>query len=130
MGNIEKKVVGAEELTIYTVHGDISGADVKNVIWDFYEKGPVTKNVLWDVSQAVLHDLSAEDVQQIAHVPRKSLDLREGGKTAIVAPDDLAYGLSRMYQTSSHTEELPFQMQVFRDAEKALAWLSDYNPDD
>lgn len=130
MGTIERKVISDESLTIYTTQGNISRDEVKDAVRDFYEKGPITKNVLWDVSHAVLKELSAEDVQQIAHVPRKSLDLRAGGKTAIVAPDDLAYGLSRMYQTSSHSEELPFQLQVFRNAENAMAWFNDSSPED
>ena len=129
MGTIEREVVNDEGLTIYTAQGSLSREEVINTIRNFYEKGPVTRNVLWDVSQAALHDLSAEDVQQIAHVPRKSLDLRAGGKTAIVAPDDLAYGLSRMYQTSSRTESLPFHLQVFRDADTARSWLVEKDPE-
>jgi hypothetical protein len=125
MGKVDKQLIKDENLTIYAAHGSISGDDVKNAIRAFYEQGPVTKNVLWDVSLAVLQELSSEDVRQIAHVPRKSLDLRKGGKTAIVAPGDLAYGLSRVYQTSSGAEGLPFKLQVFRDAEKARAWLAE-----
>ena len=130
MGIIERKMVSDASLPMYITHGTVSGEDVKNTIRDFYEKGPITRNVLWDLSQAVLNDLSAEDVHQITNVPRKSLDLREGGKTAIVAPGDLAYGLSRMYQTSSRLEGLPFQLQIFRDADTARAWLEDTDPEE
>ena len=125
MENIERRTDENAQLTIYTAKGSISGEEVKKAIKDFYEHGPVTRNVLWDVSLAVLVDLSAEDVRQIAHVPRQSLELRQDGKTAIVAPSDLAYGLSRMYQTSSQPEALPFEVQVFRDSEAAHKWLAE-----
>lgn len=124
MGTIEKKLIREENLTIYSVQGAISGVDVKNAITEFYDHGPVTKYVLWDVSQADLENISAEDVQQIGSVPRKSLEPRKGGKTAIVAPDDLAFGLSRMYQNTSLSEPLPFETQVFRDLETARNWLA------
>ena len=78
-----------------------------------------------DVSQAVLIDISAKDVSQIAHVPRQSLELRQDGKTVIIAPSDLAFGLSRMYQTSTQPEPLPFEVQVFRDSEAAHKWLAE-----
>ena len=119
MENIEKRTDENAQLTIYSANGNISGEEVKKAIEDFYEHGPITRNVLWDVSKAVLVDLSAEDVRQIAHVPRQSLELRQDGKTAIVAPSDLAFGLSRMYQTSSQLVALPFEVQVFRDSETA-----------
>ena len=124
MENIEKNVDKNGQLTIYTAKGSISGEEVKNAIRGFYEHGPITRNVLWDVSLAVLNDLSAEDVRQIAHVPRQSLELRKDGKTAIVAPSDLAFGLSRMYQINSQPEPLPFEVKIFRDSEAAHNWLA------
>jgi hypothetical protein len=125
MGNIERRTDENAQLTIYTAKGNISGEEVRAAIGDFYEHGPITRNVLWDVSQAILNDLSAEDVRQIAHVPRQSLELRKDGKTAIVAPSDLAFGLSRMYQISSQPESLPFEVKIFRDSEAAHNWLAE-----
>jgi hypothetical protein len=125
MGNIERRTDENAQLTIYTAKGNISGEEVRVAIGDFYEHGPITRNVLWDVSQAVLNDMSAEDIRQIAHVPRQSLELRKDGKTAIVAPSDLAFGLSRMYQISSQPEPLSFEVQVFRDSEAAHKWLAE-----
>ena len=128
MENIERRTDENAQLTIYTAKGSISGEEVKKAIRGFYEHGPITRHVLWDLSLAVLVDLSAEDVRQIAHVPRQSLELRQDGKTAIVAPSDLAFGLSRMYQTSSQPEALPFKVQVFRDSEAAHTWLKEITP--
>lgn len=128
MEGIEKSVSMEESLTVYTARGTISGEEVKDVIMDFYEHGPITRNVLWDLTLAVLTGLSTEDIRSISHVPRKSLELREGGKTAIVAPDDLAFGLSRMYQSNPLPEDLPFEIQVFRESEAAHQWLAENTP--
>ena len=125
MENIERSTDENAQLTIYIAKGSLSAEEVREVIRDFYEHGPISRNVLWDLSQAVLIDISAEDVRQIAHVPRQSLELRKGGKTAIVAPSDLAFGLSRMYQTSTQPKPLPFEVQVFRDSEAAHKWLAE-----
>jgi hypothetical protein len=125
MEGIEKSVNREAGLTVYTVQGTVSGEEIKNAVRDFYKHGPITRNVLWDLTQAVLTDLSAEDIRSISHVPRKSLELREGGKTAIIAPSDLAFGLGRMYQSSSPPEDLPFEIQVFRETEAAQQWLAE-----
>lgn len=125
MEKIERKILNDGELTVFTAQGNVSGEVIRRVIWDFYEQGPVTKNVLWDFTHAEVAELSAEDVTQIAHVPRRSVKLRTGGKTAIVAPSDLAYGLGRMYQTSSQLDGLPFEQQVFREADEAYRWLAE-----
>ena len=128
MGNVEKEIIRGENLTVYTAHGEIAREDVKNAISDFYTYGPVTKNVMWDLTHAQLGDISSEDVKQIATVPRQSLEPRTEGKTAIVAPDDLAFGLSRMYQNASMTEALPFQIKIFREYEEARQWLTEDSP--
>lgn len=43
-------------------------------------------------------------------------------KIAVVAPDDLSYGLSRMYDM--HSAALPGEYVVFKSSEKALSWLN------
>ena len=128
MEGIEKNINMKAGLTVYTAKGTISGQEVKSAIKDFYEHGPITSNVLWDLTLAVLTDISSEDIRSISHVPRKSLELRKDGKTAIVAPDDLAYGLSRMYQSSPPPDNLPFEIQVFRETEEAHQWLVGNTP--
>lgn len=127
MGSIERNNNIEAGLTIYTALGNVTGEDIKEAIWDFYQKGPVTLDVLWDITRAELSELKREDIQGISQVPRKSLELRKGGKTAIVAPPDIAYGLSRMYQSSSEADKLPFTVKVFRDSQKARQWLAEIN---
>jgi hypothetical protein len=44
------------------------------------------------------------------------------GRTAVVAPTDLAFGLARMTQV--FMEEGPAEVRVFHSEEDALAWLA------
>jgi len=127
MGKIAKEIHEQTGLTVYTALGSVTGGEIQNAIRDFYEHGPVTRNVLWDISFAELVELTADDVRAISRLPRQSLEKRAGGKTAIVAAKDLAYGLSRMYQSSSQREELPFEVKVFMDPGRARKWLEEKN---
>ncbi|RJP80875.1 MAG: hypothetical protein C4522_06625 [Desulfobacteraceae bacterium] len=42
-------------------------------------------------------------------------------KTALIVDSDLAYGISRIYQALS--EELPFEIEIFRDDQQAREWV-------
>ncbi len=42
-------------------------------------------------------------------------------KVAVVAPEDISFGLARMYETFSG--DVPWEFVVFRAADAALAWL-------
>jgi hypothetical protein len=43
-------------------------------------------------------------------------------RVAIVAPDDLAFGVSKMY--AGHMGSSPWTIEVFRGKDLALAWLA------
>jgi len=124
MGQIKKKIDHEKNLTVYTVEGKVLGEEYEMTIRDFYEQGPITKNVLWDLSDAQLGHLESTDVLNISQTPRPFLSVREGGKTAIVAPADLAFGLARMYEANSTNEKSPFATSIFRAGDEALRWLS------
>jgi hypothetical protein len=75
--------------------------------------------MLWDLSRAGL--AQSFDVQSVtSFILRCRPNLP--GRTAVVAPDDVTYGLSRMGQV--YLEDLPLEFQVFRNREDALSWLT------
>ena len=84
-----------------------------------------TKNVLWDLTMAELEHLLPKDVQSIGKTPRKFTEERKGGRTAIVAPSDLAFGLARMYEFTADPAEVPVTIQVFRSVQEADQWLQE-----
>ncbi|GAB4335996.1 MAG: hypothetical protein Kow0089_05970 [Desulfobulbaceae bacterium] len=123
MGVIEKTIEKDGELTVFVAVGEVSADEIGRAIRKFYSEGPVTRNVLWDLSRARVEDITRDDIRRIIGAPEKSHEGRRGGRTAIVAPDDLAFGLSRMYQASLGEAFLVFQLRVFRETAAARRWL-------
>ena len=74
-----------------------------------------------DLSNAVLAEISREDLAQMIEVLVARGD-RRGARVAMVAPDDLAFGLSRMI-SSMADEPLPQERRVVRTFQEALNWL-------
>lgn len=124
MGKIEKRFDEEKSLTVFTVSGEVSADEFSQAIQEFYEKGPVTKKVLFDLTDSILDNLRSEEVLNISRTPRHIPEQRVGGKTAIVAPSDLAFGLARMYEFSSDPADIPFVIKVFRTMEEAKKWLA------
>jgi hypothetical protein len=46
-----------------------------------------------------------------------------GMRTAIVAPTDLLYGFSRMYQSLAELRKSPLTIEIFRNEKEAREWL-------
>jgi hypothetical protein len=80
-------------------------------------------NGLWDLTHADASKVTADDIQAMVRHMRQNIQRRGSGyRVAIVAPDDLAFGLSRMYETQ--TANLDREIRVVRDEATAEAWLA------
>lgn len=123
MGTIEKHVYPEKSLTVLSVKGAVSADEFSRIIREFYDEGPLTVKVLCDLTDSALDHLRSEEVVGISRTPRYMPESRIRGKTAIVAPSDLAFGLARMYAFSSDPMDVPFVVRVFRDMEEARKWL-------
>ncbi len=79
-------------------------------------------NGLADLSSVERLDVSPHALEQCIqmYAPVDALGIRT--RLAIVAPTDLSYGLSRMYEML-RGDEGPEEVQVFRDAMQARIWL-------
>jgi hypothetical protein len=65
-----------------------------------------------------------ERVGDVVSAAAKLDEVRRTSRSAIVAPDDLAFGLGRMYQTRREMEPgSTTEVGVFRTSEEALAFL-------
>lgn len=87
--------------------------------------GKVHRKRLWDMSCG--YDLSEEELQTAAMTSRDT-EMPENSKVAVVAPDDLSFGITRMYSVHRNDTLSRSQHQVFRGREEAIAWLNE--PDD
>jgi hypothetical protein len=124
MGPIIKSVDHESDITIHTVSGPTTSHELLDAIRAFYDGKP-TRLSLWDMSEASLAETTTEDIKAVIQGGLPLIRGREGGKTAIVAPEDLAYGLARMYQAFTELEAVPFAHMVFRSKQEALDWLKE-----
>ena len=122
MKHVGKRYEVASDLTIFTVIGPVTHSEIKEAIDEFYE-GVASKNVLWNLAGGNFELISDTDIQDLSKIPKAQFMARKGGKTAIVADKDLAYGMARAYEARTHIDSLPFDTKVFRTIEDAYQWL-------
>ena len=123
---ITATVESSRNLTRLVVAGVVSAAEMRRAIEQFWESPALTRDVIWDYSEASLTKLSVGELRDLVPVGKRyghRLAERRGGKTAIVAPGDLAYGMMRVSETLSGMSEYTFEIRVFRSMEEADAWL-------
>lgn len=119
---IRTKFDKSSNLTVEICIGKIDIVEVSEKIKEFYESGP-TMNVLWDLSEADTSGIETGDVKAIADLTVSQAHSRKGGKTAIVSPKAIAFGLSRMFQSFAEMAEHQAQVQIFRSLDEAKRWI-------
>ena len=110
------------DLTVHVCRGKISLGEIIDEIKSFYDKEP-TQNNLWDLTEADISELSSSEIKAIANFAKGYNPSRVGGKTAFVSPQDVAFGLSRMYGTFADLAEQEVDLMVFRSLEDAMKWI-------
>jgi hypothetical protein len=123
MGNIHIISDATKNHTKFTVEGSITITDVLNAIKNFYEGDTVTKNVLWDLTNGKAKDIRSSELENIVTLRKGFAHLRNGGKTAILAPADIEFGMSRMVELMTHFKEETIETRVFRTMEDSYHWL-------
>ena len=106
-----------------TVSGILTCEEIIHALEDFFKHG-CTPDLLWDFTDAHPSGITQSEMEQIIIVAKSYAHLRKNGRTALVVNRDLSFGLSRMYETLSEVKEHPIHHRVFRDMDKALAWLT------
>ncbi|MBI5062584.1 MAG: hypothetical protein HZB87_03705 [Desulfatitalea sp.] len=79
--------------------------------------------VLWDLSEANASRMTSNDIRRIAG--QNKARLKKTGvpyKVAFLAPRDIEYGLSRMYEMFADASLV--ENRVFRTLEEARRWLT------
>ena len=88
------------------------------VIIDYLSENNLYERRLWDLNPCGLN-LNINQLQEIALYGKSKF--RKPSKLAIVASDDLTYGLSRVFEV--HREEELVKTKVFRAEQEARTWL-------
>ena len=90
-----------------------------------FEKGMAE---LSDVRAVTNFNLSPSAIDDLVSADRQKHPKLEGYRLALVVPDDLGYGLARMYGIRT---ELNVSVGIFRDMNEATAWLGiNYSPEE
>jgi hypothetical protein len=107
------------------VSGKLSVADIKTAMQDIQHHPEFKKGMhaIWDLSQADVRDISSHDIKDLIREIQKAIDLRGSDfKIAIIAPEDLSYGLSKVFE--GYGMELPIFIRVMRSHDEANAWIN------
>ena len=67
-------------------------------------------------------DASTDEIKRVAELA-EDLITTTAKRVALLAPEDLSYGLARMYQAYRNTDKALPRFKVCRSREEALAWL-------
>lgn len=122
MAEIKTTLFHGYELAVFSVLGECDLNELSMGAEDFYAND-TTLNALWIFSHAVLPKVSHQETEAIVQQDAQRAKLRNGGKTAIVQPDDLGFGLTRAYESLSAIYNSPTQIRAFRTVEEACLWL-------
>ena len=125
MGNIHIHIDAAKDLTKLTATGHITITDVVNGIRTFYEGDNVTNNVLWDLTDCKAKEIQSSELENIVTLRNEFAHLRDGGKTAILAPADIEFGMARMVELMTQFKEELIETRVFRTMKDLNQWLSE-----
>ena len=119
---ILKKVDEGRDLTVMVVSGRVTARQIIEALVDYYD-GAFTQNLIWDYTAADLTAVANDDLRRISSVATGYAHLRKEGRTAIVMPEILGFGLGRMYEILSEIDDNPIQYRIFKSSEEALRWL-------
>ena len=124
---IEYRIDHARRLVLAEGHGKVTDEEVFRYQREVWSRADVAGyDELIDMSGArEIAEGPRERMRELAGLSAATDPPAGGSRFAIVAPQDLAYGIGRMYQ--SYRELNPRstkKVAVFRDREEALRWLS------
>jgi hypothetical protein len=121
MAAIKTTVSG--DVTVKKVIGALTVDEWLRDVDDFYLGHHVTKHLVLDLSRGSLVHLTHDDIRIITDRVRMHAPARPGGKTAIVAPTDLEYGICRMFDIFVEMADVPLDRQTFRTLKEAAKWI-------
>lgn len=110
------------DLTVFKIVGEMTFSEVSEQTRIFFENKP-SKLALWDFTLGTVAHLSSQEMREIAKQGAAFSTRIEGARGAILAPKDIDYGMSRVFQVFSEQEIFPLEVKIFRDIDAARKWL-------
>ena len=122
MAEIVKEIMDDKRVTVFKIKGRMNSDQIVEEITRFYENN-FTEHTLWDLTEADLKHITTNEVQKIANHSKEYGHLRKNGRTALVMPSSLAFGLGRMYDSITQVISHPVKHGVFRNFKDAISWI-------
>jgi hypothetical protein len=119
----EQRIDASQGIAFLTFHGEVTEEDVQvafMVSLSSLEMSPHLLRLV-DFTKVTEFNLGTGDAARAAKQVQHRADRLCKGKVAIVAPQDLVFGMSRVFMTL--TEDLDYPLAVFRTQAGALSWL-------
>jgi hypothetical protein len=113
-----------ERLVVFIHVGVVTDEEFLSFYKALYEENRFDKsfNALVDLRQTESTVRSAEALTEFAEfIHEQYTNITSRPKVAVVAPEDISFGLARMYEVFSG--DVPWEFLVFREVDSALAWL-------
>ncbi|WP_323766994.1 hypothetical protein [Antarctobacter sp.] len=119
------KVLPDANLVLTWFRGDVSTAEHIASFKD-YARHPLfdgRQHVLLDMADCTLETTYFEDMQRLAYQLKGYYSVRDlSSMTSVFAPGDVAFGMSRMYQSITEGQS-PWAFGVFRTRAEAMDFL-------
>lgn len=119
------KVLPEANLVLSWFRGDVSTAQ-HIASFQAYAADPLfdgRQHVLIDLADCTLESSYFDDMQRLAYQMKNYYTVRDlSSKTAAYAPGDVAFGMSRMYQSLTEGNS-PWAFGVFRTREEAMRFV-------
>lgn len=109
-------------LTYFYATGELGIEMIFDAVESFYLSP--TELSLWNLRKASIYNLTNDDIYRIISYIADNIHKRPEGKSAIVAPKDVDYGVGRAITSIIAIHELrSLQVSVFRSIDDAVDWL-------
>ncbi len=121
---VSSSVDEQRDLTIFTVKGELTFDDAMAALQGVYQNTPTT-NILWDLRKIGGSRMTGEELHRLITFVKGQKSERPTGRTALVAPLDVNFGLSRMVEAYGQGEDLPWEIRAFRSMDEAFGWIDE-----
>lgn len=112
----------SKDLTIFTMTGDVTHAEIGNALNSYASAGP-THYELYDFSNGTGKTVTFKQIKEMID-KEASRSSRKRWKMAIVVFRDIGFSMARILQGMTEVEKTPQTAKVFRSLEEAYKWLN------
>ncbi len=113
-----------DSVIVNTVVGQVGFDDLVEFITENNDSW-IGRPVIWDIAEFDLGDISDKELRKFTETMASTSENRKGDKSAIVAPQDLQFGMMKALETLAEIASYPVRIRVFRKIADAKKWLSE-----